>query len=257
MGLFVATSMTMFGVYLGSWQLAGTWNEPAAWLDAGLFTATLMGIMAAHELGHWAVARAVGVRLSLPWFMPFPLWTGTLGAIMRLQQPPRTRGALLAMAASGPLVGLMAIAAVLILRLTFGGEGSGVPLTRPMLWWALSAVLPGNTPTLGTADPVGFAAWIGCLVTTMNLLPVGQLDGGHVVTALWPGQSDRVGWVALGCLVLAGWLWVGWIAWAIVLGVLGTWRPVAVLGEAPPAGSIAIAVACVGAWLLCVTPVPF
>lgn len=251
------TALTTFGVYLITWQEAGAWHTAAAWRDAALFTSTLLGILGAHELGHWVVARPLGVRLSLPWFLPFPLWTGTMGAIMRLEQPPRDRTALLVMGAAGPLAGLTAIVAVVALRMAAGGEAGGAPLARPLLWWAVGVVVPGPTPALGTADPVGFAAWIGCLVTTLNLLPVGQLDGGHVLAALWPEHGVRIAWITIGVLLVAGLLWPGWAVWAVLLVVLGTWRPVQLDGPAPDQASLALAAGCALAWLVCATPVPF
>jgi membrane-associated protease RseP (regulator of RpoE activity) len=255
--LLALTAMTTFGVYLGTWQEAGRWTEPVAWRDAALFAATLLGILGAHELGHRAVAGALGARLSLPWFLPFPLWTGTLGAIMRVEQPPRDRNTLLAMAAAGPLAGLAVIVAVLVVRMSMGSDTGGVLLARPALWWMLGVVLPGEVPALGTADPVGFAAWIGCLVTAMNLLPFGQLDGGHLVAALWPEQVERVTWIVTALLLLAGLLWPGWAAWAVVLHVIGARRPLVVDSGPPEPGGIALAGGCAVAWLLCVTPVPF
>jgi len=259
--LFFATCCSVFAVNLVRWE-----GEVGAVEAAGrslVFTTTLMAILLAHEMGHYAVARHHGFRLSMPWFVPVPFLVGTLGAIIRLRELPRTRGGLLEMGAAGPLAGLVVVAVVLAVRLVLGGpEPTGeeaLAFARPMLWWVLSAALTTSEPPVVTlADPLGFAAWIGCLLTAMNLLPFGQLDGGHVVRAIAPRLATTATWITTGALVLGGLAWPGWALWVVVLHLLGARRPIAVRREQEPLPrrSRWVAGAAAAALLLCFTPVP-
>jgi membrane-associated protease RseP (regulator of RpoE activity) len=188
-----------------------------------------MGILLAHELGHYVVARAHGFALSLPMFLPAPIWVGTVGAIIRLEDRPRSRNGLLEMGVAGPLFGLVGVVAVGIGRLLLQGNvasDSDWILSTPALLWFLGVMITGSAPTIQTSDPLLFAAWIGCLVTAMNLLPFGQLDGGHVIGAIWPQRARLVGWVATAALVLMGLWWAGWWAWVVALHLLGARIPV-------------------------------
>lgn len=252
----------MFLVYLLQWQGEDLWSGPAPIGRAFAFTATLMGILLAHELGHFGTARLHGFRLTLPWFLPAPFLVGTFGAIIRMEGRPRDRSALLEMGAMGPLAGLAVVVAVMTVRLVLGGpdgiEG-GPTLGRPLIWWILSAAVTGHAAEpVSTQDPMAFAAWIGCLLTSMNLLPFGQLDGGHVLHALWPRWSERAAWIVTALLLLGGTLWTGWLAWIVVLHLLGTRSPVAVkdLEEPPSPRARAMGALCLAAFLLCFLPVP-
>lgn len=256
--LFGATALSVYLVNLIRWQ-----EGPGGAWRALSFTAALMSILLAHELGHYAVARAHGFRLSLPWFLPFPLLVGTLGALIRLEDRPRGRTGLLEMGVAGPLAGLGAVLVVLVLRLIVGVDlpetDQGWHLARPALWWLLSWPIAGQAPPLvSPLDPLAFAAWLGCLLTAMNLLPLGQLDGGHVLHALWPRRSSLVGWVVTGALVLGGLWWPGWAVWAAAVHLMGARRPVKVRDPEPPPSRRArwLAGAAVVAWVLCFTPAP-
>lgn len=251
--LFALTCASVFVVYLVRWRAAAT-------ADAAWFTAALMTILIAHEAGHWLVARAHGVRLALPWFLPAPLLVGTLGAVIRWSDVPRRRSGLLEMSAAGPIAGLLATTAVSVAWL-WGEARPVVPgdvvLSRPLLWWPLAWVFDGGAPPVpSSGDPLAFAAWIGCLVTAINLVPIGQLDGGHVVLALWPERARAIGWAATAALLVGGLFWPGWAIWAAVVHLLGTRGAASARGEAPSGRARWAAVAVLVAFVACFTPVP-
>lgn len=257
--LFFATCTSVFVVRWWRWETGDAWDTLSMW-NAWSFTLTLMTILLAHELGHYAVARGHGFRLSLPWFLPAPVLVGTLGALIRLEQPPRDRTGLLEMGAAGPLAGAVVVVLVMVGRLTFGtGATGGTEIAAPLLWSGLSWILTGAVVPLDTADPVAFAAWLGCLLTSMNLLPIGQLDGGHVVAALSPRWSRLVGWGTTLALLLAGLWWPGWAVWAGLLHVLRATEPLEVRRPERPPGrrAMGLAAACAVTFVLTLTPKPF
>jgi membrane-associated protease RseP (regulator of RpoE activity) len=254
--LFGLTCVSVFAVHLLGWQPQRTLSAVAG---SACFAAALMGILVAHELGHWWTARVMGFRLSLPWFLPAPILVGTLGAIIRIEERPPTREALLRMGAAGPLAGLAAVVAVLVVRglLPDAGAPSEWELRRPLLWWLVGLPL-GSTDAPTPSDPLGFAAWIGCLVTSMNLLPFGQLDGGHVLGAMRPTLRHPMTLAVTGALLLAGLAWPPWALWAGVLWLLGARVPVVPRDDVtPPTPEARVtAAAAVVSFLLCATPVP-
>ena len=227
-----------------------------------LFTAAFLGILVCHEFGHYLAARYHGTAVTLPYFLPLPgSPLGTLGAFIRLKAPPRNRKVLLDIGMAGPLAGLVIAVPVLLLGLalsqvvrlpaTSAGfnsiqlEGNSVfyllakfivhgkllpaPVSYggvpPLLYW-LRYMFLGMPAPLGGQDvllhPLAWAGWTGLLVTALNLIPAGQLDGGHalyvlvgrrVAAALWP--------VLVVGLVLLGMVWSGWWIWAALLFLLG------------------------------------
>lgn len=258
-GLLVATCASVFLVYLLRWQ-EGPWIDGsggAAW-RALLFTGALMGILLAHELGHWLTARSHAIRLALPWFLPAPVLVGTFGAVIRWSDVPRTRTGWLEMAAMGPLAGLVAVIAAVGVWLIGGAAPMGhVVLARPMLWWIASFALTGRSPpTLSAEDPLAFAAAIGALVTAMNLVPIGQLDGGHVAGALFPDHARTISRVATVLLLAMGLIWPGWAVWAALANLIGGPAEPPRDRKPPTRRARAIAVACVLAFALCFTPRP-
>ncbi|MCB9694917.1 MAG: site-2 protease family protein [Alphaproteobacteria bacterium] len=256
--LFLLTCTSVFGVRWLRWETAGPWEPTSMW-NAWWFSASLMAILLSHELGHYAVARAHGFRLSLPWFLPAPVMVGTLGAVIRLDEPPRTRAGLLEMGAAGPLVGLAVVTVLAVGRLAVGeGSTDGLELGSPLLWKVASLGVTGSVQPVYTGDPVAFAVWLGCLLTAMNLIPIGQLDGGHVVAALVPRWATVVGWAATGGLLVAGLWWPGWAVWAAVVHLMGGRQPLeARRDEGFPRGRPAWVAILTGlAWIAVVVPVP-
>jgi len=199
------------------------------------FAGTLLLILGAHECGHYLAGRRWGVDVSPPYFIPAPTLFGTFGAVIRIRGKILNRNALLDVAAAGPLAGMaVALPAVLIglslSRVVTGGEGEaaqGLGLGTPWLFdFAARAILGPLEPRDDVVlHPVAFAGWCGFLVTALNLIPAGQLDGGHVVYTLF-GRWHRAITLAVGVLLLgmAFW-WEGWLLWGAIVLVLSRSHP--------------------------------
>lgn len=199
------------------------------------FAVTLMTILLVHEMGHYLVSRYHGVEASLPYFIPAPSFIGTFGAFIRMDSRPPDRRSLFDVAAAGPVAGLvLAVPAVVIgLQLSTvvpdSGMGGGISLGSSILLRLLSKATLGLLPDEANIimHPIGFAGWIGLFVTALNLLPVGQLDGGHVVYALFGPRHIWVSRGALGVILALGILrwWDGWLLWGVLLLFLGIRHP--------------------------------
>lgn len=201
------------------------------------FSFTLLLILGTHEMGHFLVSRRHHLDCSLPYFLPappFPFIVGTFGAFIRIRSPIQDKRALLDVGCSGPLVGVAVSIPVLVIGLKLSEirvmppGGGGLVLGEPLLFKLLSWLVVGPLP----ADyhiflhPVAFAGWIGLLVTALNLMPVGQLDGGHVAYALFPAYHRKISLACLGVLVIFGVIaWQGWLIWAMLLTLLGFRHP--------------------------------
>lgn len=259
--LFFATCCSVYAVNLPRWSDEPLGSSPEPFTRSLQFTGVLMGILLAHELGHVLAAARHRFRIGLPWFLPAPFLVGTLGAIIVPREAPRDRDGLLVMGAAGPLAGLTAVTLALAVCLIRGFDEPvvGDPVLGQPLLFRLGGALAGVPAEVSVRDPVAFATWIGCLVTALNLLPFGQLDGGHVAAALWPDRASNLGWAVTALLMLAGLWWPGWALWAALLHVLGTRRALDVRNpQAPPTqASRRLALTAAGAWVLCVTPIPF
>jgi membrane-associated protease RseP (regulator of RpoE activity) len=209
----------------------------ALWLGAS-FAFPFLGVLMAHEMGHWMAAKAHRVRASLPYFIPFPPYfsvIGTIGAFIRLRGPIVRRSILFDIGSSGPFASFIVSLPVLVLGLSLSDvvPGRTDPVSPFVVFFLDQPVWLGNgllTHLLASAfgpGPVGEApihlhpfalvGWLGLFVTTLNLLPLGQLDGGHVLYALNPRRQDRVARLFLLSLVPLGLLWWGWWAWAVVV----------------------------------------
>jgi membrane-associated protease RseP (regulator of RpoE activity) len=197
------------------------------------FAFALMGILLAHELGHYLVARRHGVDVTLPYFIPAPSFIGTFGAFIKMRSPARDPKMLLDIGAAGPLVGVVVSIPLVALGLSLSEvkqiEGQvGTTLGDSLLLWLINWVVVGPIPPGYDVviHPVGFAGWIGLLVTSLNLLPVGQLDGGHVVYALLGERQNRISkFVFVGLLALGVLGWEGWLVWGVLLLIMGFRHP--------------------------------
>uniref|UniRef100_A0A7C3SM78 Site-2 protease family protein n=1 Tax=Desulfobacca acetoxidans TaxID=60893 RepID=A0A7C3SM78_9BACT len=234
--LFLATVITT--ITAGAIQQGVNPLETPGLLYKGIpFSFTLLLILGAHEMGHYLVSRYHRLDCSLPYFLPappFPFIIGTFGAFIRIRSPIQDKRALLDVGCSGPLVGVtVSMAALAVgLRLSVikvmppGAEGLilGEPLLFKFISWLIVGPLPPDHHVF--LHPVAFAGWIGFLVTALNLIPVGQLDGGHVAYALFPAYHRKISLVCLAALVVFGTLvWQGWLVWAILLALLGLRHP--------------------------------
>ncbi|MBI4824020.1 MAG: site-2 protease family protein [Nitrospirae bacterium] len=198
------------------------------------FSFTLMAILLSHELSHYFAGRMHRIKATLPYFIPFPFSPiGTFGAFIKMRSPIETRQALIDIGASGPVVGFVVSVVASII-----GLHSSEVIMRPMdvtlslgdsmLFKALSNAVVG-VPAEGyeiLLHPVAFAGWIGLFVTSLNLIPIGQLDGGHIAFAFL-GRFHRHLSVSLVLVlaVLGFFSWEGWSIWAVLMVILGLRHP--------------------------------
>lgn len=255
--LFVVTGCCVFLVHWLGWQAK---QDASTALGSLTFSGALLFVMLSHELGHYGYARWAGFRLSLPWFLPAPFLVGTLGAVIKVRERPRSRDELMGLGAAGPIAGLAAIVVVLFLRALLPEMGDPDPtweLRRPLLWWAVGGPLGRVEPPTPT-DPLGFAAWVGCLVTAMNLLPFGQLDGGHVLGAYRPSRRSLATWGVTGLGLLLAFVWPPWAVWVALLHAMGAQRPLEAREERTELSARGrwLGAAAVLCWVLCVSPAP-
>jgi membrane-associated protease RseP (regulator of RpoE activity) len=227
---FITTSMA------GAFEAGANPLQDFMSIRAGFpFSVTLMLILLVHELGHYTLAQAHGVRATLPYFIPGPPFLiGTFGAFIRMKSPPPTRRALFDVGAAGPWAGLLvAIPAVFIgLRLSevhpLALDQGGLVLGDSILFSFLTRLALGVVPENVTIvlHPIALAGWFGLFVTVLNLLPISQLDGGHVAYAMfgrWHRVISRVFIVSVAFLGFAG--WPGWFVWVLVPLVIGVDHP--------------------------------
>ena len=234
--------IVLFGITLVTTTTAGAMQNgvnPFAdpyQITSGLpFALTLMTILLVHEMGHYLMARYHGVQATLPYFIPAPSFIGTFGAFIRMKSPPMDRRSLFDVGAAGPLAGLvLAIPAVIVgLHLSTvssdAGTGGGITLGSSILLRILSQFTLGLLPEEANIimHPIGFAGWIGLFVTALNLIPVGQLDGGHVAYALFGHRHIWVSRLGLAVILALGVTryWDGWLIWGLLLLFMGVRHP--------------------------------
>ena len=243
----------------------------ALWLRAGPeFVVALMSILLAHEMGHYLACRHYGVDATLPFFIPAPLIgpAYTLGAFIRIRGPIPHRRALFDIGIAGPLAGFLVCLPVLWLGMMEATVGPlperpmrDPPFGEPLLFQWATALTIGTVPEGQTLyiGPYGLAAWFGLLVTALNLMPVGQLDGGHVTHALLRQRSVVVS--RLGILACVGLLYLRptWMLWTILLLVLARRPHPATLADHLPVGKARVFVGLLGlaVFVLSFTPSPF
>jgi membrane-associated protease RseP (regulator of RpoE activity) len=207
------------------------YKHPAA-LAAGFpFALTLLTILLAHELGHFFACRHHHIRASYPFFIPFPSLIGTFGAFILIRSPIRTARALFDVGASGPLVGFILAVPALAYGLLHAKVVPGLDDTHnvdlafgtPLLLRLLASWLhPGVSPSTLLLHPVGRAAWVGLFATSLNLLPVAQLDGGHILRSVSTRLHRYMSILLPLILVSLGLFgfWQGWYVWgALLLGM--------------------------------------
>jgi len=240
-------------------------QHPAILLTGLPFAFTLMGILLAHELGHFFACRYYRIPASYPYFIPAPTLIGTLGAFIRIRSPIINRKALFDVGLAGPVVGFLfalpALAAAIAVSKVVPGAGSQGWLIfgNPPLVKLLEAVLrPNVKPGNLLLNPVGRAAWVGLFVTALNLLPASQLDGGHIVYALAPEKHRYLSLAVILALVPMAWLWSGWLLWAVLLLFIGFRHPPLLdRWESLDAQRRFWAIIALVIFLLCFTPIPF
>lgn len=234
--LFVLTFITTL---LAGAMLNGVvpWETPER-IYLGLpFSLTLLLILLTHELLHYFMSRRHHVSVTLPYFIPAPSLIGTFGAIIKMKPPIYDRRALIDIGASGPIGGFVIAVIAVVVGLNYSEvkpleeiqqmEG-GISLGGSILFNLLTKIVLNIE--LDRHDvllhPVAFAGWIGLLVTSLNLLPIGQLDGGHIAYALFGETHKRIAKFTIPVLILLGIVfWQGWLLWAVLMIIIGYKHP--------------------------------
>jgi membrane-associated protease RseP (regulator of RpoE activity) len=211
------------------WPWPWLLRHPARFQLGWPFSLALLGILLIHEFGHYFACRAHGIRATLPWVLPAPTLSGTAGAVIQLRSPIPNRQALMDVGAYGPLAGYVASLVVVTIGFLLSRPAPashappliafGKPLTLEIVHAILVRFHPG-TPSfeLAIRHPVLLAGWIGLFITSLNLIPGGQLDGGHILYALSSRWHRGVRWMLPVVLLACGFFfWVGWIFWGLLL----------------------------------------
>ncbi len=226
------------------------------------FALSLLGILLAHELGHYLVGRSRGENVTLPYFIPFPLSAfGTMGAFINMKEIPKNKKHLMDIGLAGPLIGLLVAIPVLFIGLSLSSVGPieaelpegavhflegnsifylfakfvtfGKVLPQPVSYEGLNPILywlryffSGSPVPIGGLDvqihPVAWAGWAGLFVTGINLIPAGQLDGGHILYVLFGKKTaKKILPFILGAMAVLGFFWMGWWFWAVMILVFG------------------------------------
>lgn len=220
-----------------TWSLAD-WHR----LRLGIpFSLCLLGILTAHELGHYVLCVRRKVFATWPFFIPFPSLIGTMGAFIRIRSPIGNRRDLFDIGIAGPIAGFIVAIPVMIFALlaskplspaTQDSAAFGIPLIFQLVHYAFREL--GSHAAIARLDasqlflhPTAIAAWVGMFATALNLIPGGQLDGGHIVFAIHPRLHRIASLLAIVALLpLAWYFWAGWFVWAIVLRLMGRHPPV-------------------------------
>src|SRR5437867_3170078 len=263
--LVTVLTTTFFG---GAWNWADYSGQPflsAESLGLGglFFTLPLLTILGSHEMGHYLVAKRYKVQASLPFFLPSLPPLGTLGAFISLRDPIPNRRALLDIGVSGPLVGFAIAIPVTLAGLALSTASPSLPpsvageqIQASLLFNFLSLFFP--LPDSFVMHPLAFAGWVGLFVTAINLLPAGQLDGGHVARALFGRNQFYLSWAAILLLFTMSYFYIGWIFFAFLILMLGARHPPPLndLTHLDPVRKL-VGIAAVVILFLTFVPVPF
>lgn len=228
--------------YIPFFPLEWALRHPSRLLLGVPFSATLLAILLSHEMGHYLACRYYGVRATLPFFIPAPTLIGTLGAVIRIKAPIRSRAALFDIGIAGPIAGFVVGVGTLFAALNLskplvpGIPTADLQLGLPQIFYLMHDLLrtlaPGHAIAalpLGRVylHPTAIAAWVGMYATALNLLPSGQLDGGHIVYALAPRAHRAISWITVAVLGYLGWLAhrmdslnYGWWFWATLIAIM-------------------------------------
>ena len=265
--LFLATILTTL--------IAGAFMEGAdifsdfSLIKMGMpFSFTLIAILGFHELGHYTASRIHGIKATLPYFIPAPppiFLIGTFGAFIKIKSPIHDKRILLDIGAAGPIAGFIVAVPSIIWGLQISdivelAPGQGIKLGDSILMFIVEKMIYGNIPPgydieLGS---VAFAGFIGLLVTAFNLMPLGQLDGGHIAYSLFGNKQKIIAKAFFISLLALSFLWPGWIVWAILVYIIGLRHPPTVYDfvildkKRKTVGYICLAI-----FIICFTPVPF
>ena len=217
------------------------WEQPEK-IYLGLpFSITLLLILGAHEFSHYYFSRKHHVSATLPYFIPappfIPPFIGTFGAIIKMKPPIYDKRALIDIGASGPIGGFIIAVAAVAIGLKYSNvmpldiihqQPEGIYFGDSLLFVLITKIVLNIDPDkyMISLHPIAFAGWVGLLVTSLNLLPIGQLDGGHIVYAVFGEKHEWIAKIALPVLVILGIkFWPGWIVWAVLMILIGYRHP--------------------------------
>jgi membrane-associated protease RseP (regulator of RpoE activity) len=233
------------------------------------YSAAVLGILGAHEMGHYLACRRYDVDATLPYFLPFPSLSGTLGAVIKIREAFPGRRALFDIAVAGPIGGFIVLVPLLFWGIGLSnvqplppdmhGYALGEPLLFKLATWLTFGPIPDGYSV--NIHPVVFAAWFGMLATAWNLLPFGQLDGGHLIYATLGDRSRYFSMATVAASIVMCFVTYSWVVMTLMmitmLFLLGPRHP-RVIDEYEPlgAGRIALALFAVVMFVLCFTPVP-
>lgn len=276
--LFVATIFSTLFAGAIFWYQVPVVSEPWRVLEAWPFVVAVMGVLGVHELGHYVMSRYHNVQASLPYFIPLPTYIGSMGAVIKMRGKIPDRKALFDIGAAGPLAGLMATVVITAIGLQLdpipaqqtavGQAETAVRFNHPPLL-ELIAIATGATEQLeaNSIHPVVFGGWVGMLVTLLNMLPVGQLDGGHILRAMVGKQQERLaaivpavlfGLAAYLLVVVDGFdsvgIWAMWGLFAVGLAYAGPADPID--DEGLDRKRMVLGVVTFALAALCFTPIP-
>lgn len=264
--LFVITFLTT--IIAGAMQLGiNIFEEPLRAIEGLPFAATLMTILLVHEFSHYIASKKNNTEATLPYFIPAPSIVGTFGAFIKMKSPIVTRKALIDIGASGPIAGFivsvfacisgLSMSKVINLQQMEGGLSLGNSLLFSFLSWAALGVTPDEYDIL--LHPVAFAGWIGLFVTSINLLPIGQLDGGHISFAVFGEKHRNISiFMVLFLMFLGLFSWEGWVLWSILMLILGIKHPPVIYWETPLSSNRRfISILCLIIFIITFVPYPF
>ena len=269
--LFVATLATLFAT---GWLLSSDWPE-GPWIGALMYVGAMIAILATHELGHWIAARLHGVRVTPPYFIPAPppiTIFGTFGAFIQQKTPAPDKDALFDIGLAGPLAGFIAALAVSFIGLPFSkiviGPVAGVALPY-IPAYSLIARLILSPPAMPDVHiwlhPVAFAGWTGMLITMLNLIPAGSLDGGHIARCVLKAEAQTVLGIAasMGIVFLSLLFPELYGGWYIPMALLALFMAISYrhpgalnkISELSPGRKMALAIPII-IFSICVLPIP-
>jgi membrane-associated protease RseP (regulator of RpoE activity) len=251
-----------------SWAFfTGILHHPGSLWTGAPYAFTLVSILLAHEMGHYLTCRHYHIDATYPYFFPAPTLIGTFGAFIRIKAPLATREELFDVGIAGPIAGFVITVPALMVGVRHSTTILAPPSSNTILLghpWALNLLIRlfrhGVAVSRLELSPVACAAWVGLFLTALNLLPMGQLDGGHIVYAVFGRKHRYVSYGLFLALVPFGiFFWDGWLLWVVLMLVLGLRHPALFIAPDRPLDRRrkALAVLAFAIFLLCFTITPF